>query len=532
VDLGHDTIALRQDAAHEQRNWVRLTSDCNNHCVFCLDTLVHDGSMRSALEVKIQIVEGRKRGATRLILSGGEPTMHPQFLEFVKLGRRSGYRRVQTVTNGRMFAYPEFLQRAADCGLDEITFSVHGHTAKLHDALVGAPGAFEEEVTGLKAALASGRFIVNVDVVINKMNVAVLPEMLETFIEWGVREFDLLQVIPFGNAWGKAKHSLFYDLEGHEQVLARAFEISRRPGIQIWLNRFPPAHAEGFEDLIQDPHKLEDEVRGRREEFDRYLSLGEKLDCREPARCKHCYLEPLCDGLDAAIADRALPEVDVLRLVEPGSGATTLPRARIVHVVASDAKHAMELAELAPDAELWLELDTYAELPAPELDGRAVARVFVRDAAEIERVRAWPGDFEIVVALRRETAPLLAALAPLGSRLLVQQPSYERLTDQRREDVDVRSVCEQLPASVRTLNLPACLGGRDPKRNAPGLDGAMLGGDGRVDMTRYTQRFVAARFMTKSRRCRQCVHDASCEGVHLNFVRAHGYGVLEPVSGS
>src|SRR5690349_6345372 len=96
--------------------------------------------MRDTSEIKIQIVEGRKKGAERLILSGGEPTMHPNFLDFVKLGKRVGYPKVQTVTNGRMFAYSEFLARAAQHGLDEITFSLHGHTAELHDGLVATPG--------------------------------------------------------------------------------------------------------------------------------------------------------------------------------------------------------------------------------------------------------------------------------------------------------------------------------------------------------------------------------------------------------
>lgn len=537
MSLEHDAtfsdggkVAAHEEAAHEQRNWVRLTYDCNNHCTFCLDTLAHNGTVRSALDVKVQIVEGRKKGATRLILSGGEPTIHPQFLDFVKLGQRAGYRRIQTVTNGRMFAYPEFLNRAADNGLHEITFSVHGHTPKLHDALVGTPGAFEQEVAGLRAALASGRFVVNVDVVINKMNVKHLPEMLETFISWGVREFDLLQVIPFGNAWGTAKDHLFYDLEGHEEALARAFAISRRPDVHIWLNRFPPPYAEGFEELIQDPYKLNDEVRGRREEFDRYLSLGQKLSCREPARCKHCYLEPLCDELEQVLADRAGAGVDVLRLVEPGPRSGSLPGARIAWLVAAGAAGAAKLATLVPEAELWLELASYAELAGPELAGRPVRRVIAGDPREIERVRAWPDSFELVVPLSRQTAPLLPSLVELGARLLVQAPRYERVTDQREHDVDLRAACATLPPEVRTLDIPACLGGRTPEAPGAVLDAAMLGPDARVDLARFTERFIADRFMTKSRRCRGCVHDASCKGVHLNFVRAHGYRTLEPVT--
>ena len=56
---------------------------------------------------------------------------------------------VQTVTNGRMFQYPAFLGTAADNGLDEITFSLHGHTAKLHEGLTRTPGSFDQTVGGI-----------------------------------------------------------------------------------------------------------------------------------------------------------------------------------------------------------------------------------------------------------------------------------------------------------------------------------------------------------------------------------------------
>src|SRR5262250_2051317 len=79
-----DKIAGHEDAAHEKRNWVRLTFDCNNRCVFCLDSDTHDGEIRDREEVKQQILDGKRNGATRLILSGGEPTIHPQYVDFVK----------------------------------------------------------------------------------------------------------------------------------------------------------------------------------------------------------------------------------------------------------------------------------------------------------------------------------------------------------------------------------------------------------------------------------------------------------------
>src|SRR5689334_1257744 len=98
--VAEQKIAEHEEAAHEKRNWVRLTYDCNNHCVFCLDTLTHDGQMRDRDEVKTQILDGRKKGAERLILSGGEPTIHPSYVDFIRLGRMAGYPKIQTVTNG------------------------------------------------------------------------------------------------------------------------------------------------------------------------------------------------------------------------------------------------------------------------------------------------------------------------------------------------------------------------------------------------------------------------------------------------
>src|SRR5439155_15961943 len=121
---------------------------------------------------------------------------------------------------------PDFLGRCLDAGLSEITFSIHGPNARIHDALVGVKGAFEQELDGLKRALADGRPIVNVDIVINRANVVHVAEMLEMLIGLGVREFDLLQVIPFGNAFTEGRDILFYDLEAMRPHLVAAFEYS------------------------------------------------------------------------------------------------------------------------------------------------------------------------------------------------------------------------------------------------------------------------------------------------------------------
>jgi hypothetical protein len=437
-----------------------------------------------------------------------------------------------------MFAYPEFLETSLKNGLSEITFSLHGHTAKLHDALVGTPGAFEQEVAGLKAALAAP-VVVNVDIVINKQNVKHLPVMLDTFYGWGVREFDLLHIIPFGNAWTDARHHLFYDLDDPEIIAAlrKAFAYSKMPDVHVWLNRFPPPHTEGFEDLIQDPYKLNDEVRGRREEYDKYLSIGQKLMCRQPERCKYCYLQGLCDTLDTVIEARKSPEVDVLRFENTRPRLGTLPRGQLAEIIARDLAAALPLIEKAEADRVALELGSFAGLAAAlegqTIAGKTLVRVVTADEAALPDLFALPAGIDVVVELHQGTAAALLALPELPERLVISQPTYDRVTEDRARDVDLPAFFARLARPVATENIAPCLAPGARPRPAPArvLDVAMLADDSRIEMTRYTTRYVQEGFRSKSVRCGECIHEASCRGMHINWVRAHGYEPMNPIKG-
>ena len=200
----------REGAAVEERHWVRLTRRCNNRCLFCHDSERQDGTNVPLDEVLAQVRAGRARGAERLVLSGGEATLHPGFLEAVAAGRAAGYRWVQVISNGRMFAYDKFTRQAAAAGLDEATVSVHGHTPELHDALAGARGAFAQALRGIRNLQAAGR-VVSVDVVVCRPNVRHLGDILQLFLGMGVTEFDLLHLIPHGRAEGAERERLAYD---------------------------------------------------------------------------------------------------------------------------------------------------------------------------------------------------------------------------------------------------------------------------------------------------------------------------------
>ncbi len=295
-------MADPEEGAIQKRHWVRLTRVCNQRCLFCLDRDAQNGGMLDVAAVRRDLDEGRQAGLTRVVLSGGEPTMHPRFLEIVSLARALGYRHIQIITNGRRLCYRDFLSSAVSSGLDEVTFSLHGHNAPLHDRLTRVPGSFVQAVAGLRHALSLPGLIVSVDVVINKLNLSVLRDILDFFINAGVREFDLLALVPFSDAW-RHRDELFCDLGEPANLahLRRALELSRRPDLHIWTNRLRAEFLEGFEALIQSPVKIHDEVRGRRKVFARYFKTG-RMVC-EGDGCSMCFLRDFCGDL-AAVRER------------------------------------------------------------------------------------------------------------------------------------------------------------------------------------------------------------------------------------
>jgi MoaA/NifB/PqqE/SkfB family radical SAM enzyme len=564
------SATARAEATHERRNWVRLTFTCNNRCRFCLDASSHDGAVRDRNEIVRQIVDGRRAGATRLVLSGGEPTLHPSFVDFVRLGARLGYRRIQTVSNGRLFAYPELLGRALDAGLGEITFSIHGPDAATHDPLVGVPGAYQQTLVGLRHALADGRPVVNVDVVLTRSNVDRLRETLARLTALGVREFELLWAVPFGRAFGEGR-DLLLDADCLPAIQAALAE-ARRSGVTVWLSRVPPELLEGNEDLIGDPHKLLDEIRGRAPELGRYLREGVALDCQDGERCRRCALEAWCAALEETWARLGERRYTALRFdtqweqrqqspfgadpaserraygafpsrarrapLEPAtlSALATAPQADTLILAAPDlgrARDAMARLPWLPLLELELDASGGLEhaLDHGELDGRTLVRTVVGSVDDAVRMLAVRASFEVVVLLSPATAPWLRAQRALWPRLGVRQPSRAPLLGGASEEELARFFAE-LDPGVPVEGLPACIAGRQPRARPAIFELGVLDPAGRIEPFRFTRLFIAEHARTKSTRCRQCVHDGDCQGLHLQQVRAGGYRLLRPVRAS
>jgi len=138
---------LRNSAYGEVAEYtVRVNFHCNQSCEFCFVSThlppAGDAAVREA------IAKAGAEGAV-LVLSGGEPTLNPNLVDYVRLARESGVRAVELQTNAIRLADPELARSLAETGIEQAMVSLHGSTAEISDYITCAPGTFVQTVQGI-----------------------------------------------------------------------------------------------------------------------------------------------------------------------------------------------------------------------------------------------------------------------------------------------------------------------------------------------------------------------------------------------
>jgi len=169
---------------------LKITYQCNNSCRLCVQgdkrrRFPENPTLRSLKK----ILKEQRETCDEVVFTGGEPTVHPDFLRLVRAAKGDGYK-VQIQTNGRMFAYPDFARRVMRLGADSFGISLHGPNAKTHDFLTGVPGSFVQTTRGIINLLALGASPAT-NTVINKHNYRRLVKMVDLFHDLGVVQFQL-----------------------------------------------------------------------------------------------------------------------------------------------------------------------------------------------------------------------------------------------------------------------------------------------------------------------------------------------------
>ncbi|MBI4051187.1 MAG: radical SAM protein [Elusimicrobia bacterium] len=273
---------------------LKVGFQCNNRCLFCVQgdkRLRHPSRKIEDLILKLE--EGMQQGIRSLVVTGGEPTLHPLVLEVVSKARALGFTTVQIQTNGRLFAYEAACRRFIQAGATEFSPSLHGSSPQMHDFLTQVPGSFLQTMAGIRNLKQLGQQVLT-NTVITQHNYHDLPDIarLLTGLQIDQMQFAFVHIL------GEAEKNSFWLIPSKsllQPYLLKALAQGRKAGVRVMTEAIPPCLLPGFEDcaaewimpstLVYDAEATIDYLRYRKTD-------GKGLG----PRCQECVWACRCEG--------------------------------------------------------------------------------------------------------------------------------------------------------------------------------------------------------------------------------------------
>lgn len=280
-----------------------LTRRCNFDCAFCVRHDVDAREFRGLADLLEEARESRDERSERVILTGGEPTLHPQFPEIVAaLADQTGLP-IAVETNGSVIGRPGVASHLSQLGLTHVSVMVPGPDDLATEELTRVRGARAVAATGIAAALDAG-LAVSAVLPLTRQRLDRLPEecrdLAETFPTLERVVFQRLapsEAPPSGASAIPAVSTL-------APALARAAEVLRDRRIPMEMGAgetVPFCLAAGLEEVPEL-------FRLPRQSVAKWIE--ERRERGHAIPCGACAMAPFCPGLgDDDLAGEPDPRV-------------------------------------------------------------------------------------------------------------------------------------------------------------------------------------------------------------------------------
>jgi SynChlorMet cassette radical SAM/SPASM protein ScmF len=239
--------------------YLYLTSGCNLRCRHCwitprfVDGEPSPGEVLSPELLRSAIEQARPLGLSQAKLTGGEPLLHPRFVEIVDLLTEEGIRS-HMETNGTLIDADLARHLREETSLWFVSVSIDGPTAEIHDPFRGVEGSFDAAVEGFRHLVEVG-YRPQLIMSPHRGNVAYLEEVVELGLELGAGSVKFNPVTRSGR--GIAMHERDQALDVAEILELAHFvrgELQKRTPIRLLLGT-PPALYTVAELVNSDPSR-------------------------------------------------------------------------------------------------------------------------------------------------------------------------------------------------------------------------------------------------------------------------------------
>ncbi len=154
---------------------IDLTNRCNLRCPVCFANAAATGKVLepdyNEIVRQLKVLRGfRPTPATAVQFTGGEPTLHPDFLRILSASRDMGFSHIQAATNGVRLADETFAHEAAEAGLHTLYLQFDGVGEQPHRYTRAFPGLWEKKLATIENCRRTGMKICLVPTIIRGVN--------------------------------------------------------------------------------------------------------------------------------------------------------------------------------------------------------------------------------------------------------------------------------------------------------------------------------------------------------------------------
>ena len=176
--------------------YIELTSKCNMTCRHCYnDTRVARTSFIEPEEITKMLLKLRQLHCEQIILSGGEPLIHPEICNYITRASSLGIRDISVITNGLIF-YDEFARVCRQNGVT-VVISMDGPD-KFSYSLFRKEENFQRVQDHVIQYAQNCE--VEINMVLSKRNYMVIEDMAKFAVENGIKKINLLNLNCTGRA--------------------------------------------------------------------------------------------------------------------------------------------------------------------------------------------------------------------------------------------------------------------------------------------------------------------------------------------
>jgi len=177
---------------------IDLTSRCNMRCPICFANAGTGGSFYQGdyAEVMRQLRVLRDFDpvpCTAVQFTGGEPTIHPDFLRIVAAARDMGFSHIQIATNGLKLADEAFARQAAAAGLHTLYLQFDGVSEDAYRQTRNFPGIWKKKLEVIENCRRTGMKICLVPTIVKGVN----DDQVGRIFRFAVENVDVVSAISY-----------------------------------------------------------------------------------------------------------------------------------------------------------------------------------------------------------------------------------------------------------------------------------------------------------------------------------------------